>query len=181
MPLTREPLSALQLYAADEAITQRLAQLLSPIVCGKSESENTGNDELGGHIHLVGDLGAGKTTFTRAFLREAGVSGRIKSPSYALVESYNLSRLSAYHLDFYRFSDSQEWLDAGFRDILQQSAVVLIEWPDKTSDLLPAADLRIKFDYCESGRQLLLEAYSKKGQKWLTTLRPLLREFPLKG
>ncbi|MCQ9615846.1 tRNA (adenosine(37)-N6)-threonylcarbamoyltransferase complex ATPase subunit type 1 TsaE [Paenalcaligenes niemegkensis] len=179
MSTTREPLATLQLYAADEAVTQHLAELLSPIVCGKDALQRPENFKAGGHIHLEGDLGAGKTSFTRAFLRKAGVTERIKSPSYALIESYNLSSLNAYHLDFYRFSDSREWLDAGFRDILQENAVVLIEWPEKAGKLLPLADLTIKLDYCEPGRQIQLAAYSKKGKEWLTTLKPLLREFPL--
>lgn len=177
MSMTREPLDSLQLYAADEAITQGLAELLSPIVCGKNTQIDDTKTDIGGHIHLEGDLGAGKTSFTRAFLRAAGVKGRIKSPSYALIESYNVSSLNAYHLDFYRFSNSREWLDAGFRDILQENAVVLIEWPDKAGDLLPTPDLAIKFDYCEPGRKIQLVAYSNKGHKWLTTLRPLLREY----
>lgn len=177
MTMTPESLCTLQLYAADETVTQTLAERLSRIVCEKNAQTVDTDTGLGGHIHLEGDLGAGKTSFTRAFLRAAGVTGRIKSPSYALIESYNVSSLNAYHLDFYRFNNSREWLDAGFRDILQENAVVLIEWPDKAGSLLPTPDLSIQFDYCEPGRKLQLVAYSKKGKKWLTTLKPQLREF----
>ncbi|HLR78506.1 MAG TPA: tRNA (adenosine(37)-N6)-threonylcarbamoyltransferase complex ATPase subunit type 1 TsaE, partial [Burkholderiaceae bacterium] len=124
----------------------------------------------GGRIHLRGDLGAGKTTFARALLRAAGIKGRIKSPSYALLESYNLSSLYFYHLDFYRFSDSLEWVDAGFRDILQDDNIVLIEWPERAGKLLPAPDLDIQLHYMGSGRQAVLTAHSEKGRTWLRTL-----------
>ncbi|MGG4776137.1 tRNA (adenosine(37)-N6)-threonylcarbamoyltransferase complex ATPase subunit type 1 TsaE [Alcaligenaceae bacterium 429] len=164
------PLLSLSLYAADESVTQQVAEWLSPLVCSANDN--------GGHIHLIGDLGAGKTSFTRAFLRHEGVTGRIKSPSYGLVESYNLSSLKAYHLDFYRFSDSREWLDAGFRDMLEENAVVLIEWPDQAGALLPTPDLTITFDYCEPGRQINLSAYSKKGQSWLELIKTKIQNLP---
>ena len=116
------PLCSLNLHLPDEAATESLARQLAPLVSGGQTGP------AGGHIHLQGDLGAGKTAFTRALLRECGITGRIKSPSYALLESYKVSNLYFYHLDFYRFSDSREWLDAGFRDLLRDDAVVLIEW-----------------------------------------------------
>src|SRR3546814_2715351 len=94
----------------------------SDLLCGTNN--HTGPGQKGGRIHLHGELGAGKTSFVRALLRAAGITGRIKSPSYSLLESYNLFNLYFYHLDFYRFSDPREWLDAGLRDILQKEAVV---------------------------------------------------------
>src|SRR5690554_1035394 len=94
----------LTLDLPDEEATERLAARLAPMLCG-THPALTGLG-AGGRIHLRGDLGAGKTTFARALLRAAGIKGRIKSPSYALLESYNLSSLYFYHLDFYRFSDS---------------------------------------------------------------------------
>src|SRR5690606_8824607 len=83
---------------------------------------------------------------------------------------YNLSNLYFYHLDFYRFGDSREWLDAGFRDILQKEAIVLIEWPEQAGDSLPLPDLDIHFKYADIGRYASLTAYSDKGKLWLTTL-----------
>src|SRR5690625_4664070 len=95
---------------ANETATEHLAQQLAPLLCGTNTTCQDRNP--GGRIHLRGDLGAGKTSLVRALLRAAGVTGRIKSPSYALLESYNVSNLYFYHLDFYRFSKSDEWVDA---------------------------------------------------------------------
>lgn len=94
-------------------------------------------------IALEGPLGAGKTTFARHLLRSLGVTGRIKSPTYALLEPYELPGLRASHLDFYRFDDPREWLDAGLREVFEQPGLKLVEWPDKAAGLLPAADLRV--------------------------------------
>ena len=159
-----EKFSEVSVGLADERYTVTLAQQLAPLVIAP------GAKTSGGRIHLKGDLGAGKTSFARAFLRACGVTGRIKSPSYALLESYKVSSLYFYHLDFYRFADPREWVDAGFRDILQKEAVVLIEWPERAGALLPAPDLEIELHYADSGRQAHLTAYSNKGKSWLTKL-----------
>ena len=156
------------IFLADENATETLARQLSPLVCYPKTTP--GHTTPGGRIHLRGDLGAGKTCFARAFLRAAGVTGRIKSPSYALLEDYNLSNLYLYHFDFYRFSDSREWVDAGFRDILQSDGVVLIEWPEHAGALLSPPDLDIHLEYSDSGRYACLTSYSDKGKLWLTTL-----------
>ncbi|XOT96991.1 tRNA (adenosine(37)-N6)-threonylcarbamoyltransferase complex ATPase subunit type 1 TsaE [Alcaligenes pakistanensis] len=158
---------ALTLSLPDEDATTALAERLAPLLSGQVPGVPTG-----GRIHLHGDLGAGKTHFVRALLRACGVTGRIKSPSYALLESYKVSSLYFYHLDFYRFSDPREWVDAGFRDILQDNAVVLIEWPEKAGDLLPEPDLDLHLDYCGDGRLATLDARSAKGTLWITTLAP---------
>jgi len=155
-------------YLPDEEATISLAAQLAPLVCGTHPA--SGGTGRGGRIHLRGDLGAGKTSFARALLRASGITGRIKSPSYALLESYNLSNLYFYHLDFYRFSDTREWVDAGFRDILQKEAVILIEWPEQAGALLPPPDLDIHLDYADIGRYASLAAHSDKGKLWLTTL-----------
>lgn len=152
----------------DEACTSALAEMLAPMLCGSDP--RLAQQVAGGRIHLRGDLGAGKTSFVRSFLRAAGVRGRIKSPSYTLLESYNLSNLYFYHLDFYRFSNSNEWVDAGFRDILHENAIVLIEWPEQAGKLLPPPDLDIHLEYADTGRQASLTAHSNKGLLWLTTL-----------
>ena len=157
----------LTLSLPDEDATTALAERLAPLLGGQVPGVPTG-----GRIHLHGDLGAGKTHFVRALLRACGVTGRIKSPSYALLESYKVSSLYFYHLDFYRFSDPREWVDAGFRDILQDNAVVLIEWPEKAGSLLPEPDLDLHLDYCGDGRLATLDARSAKGTLWITTLAP---------
>lgn len=165
----------LELKLTDETATEQLAQRLAPLVCGTHPGLPA--PVAGGRIHLRGDLGAGKTCFTRALLRKAGIQGRIKSPSYALLETYNLSNLYFYHFDFYRFSDTREWVDAGFRDILEQpQAVILIEWPERAGPLLPAPDLDIQLDYAGNGRTARLTAYSEKGNTWLTILTPAAAE-----
>jgi len=162
-----ENFAAISLKLPDEAATEKLAASFAPLLCGQRPGI-----EPGGRIHLRGDLGAGKTSFARAFLRASGIQGRIKSPSYALLESYNLSSLHFYHLVFYRFSDSREWLDAGFRDILQEKAIVLIEWPEQAGALLPPPDLDIRIEHEDEGRSAVLTACSDKGSLWLTTLFP---------
>lgn len=94
-------------------------------------------------IALHGDLGAGKTTFVRHLLRALGVPGRIKSPTYTLVEPHEALSFPVWHFDFYRFDDPREWEDAGFRDIFDQPGLKLAEWPEKAAGLLPAADLAL--------------------------------------
>tara|TARA_B110000503_G_C7146576_1_gene413281 strand:+ start:1720 stop:2226 length:507 start_codon:yes stop_codon:yes gene_type:complete len=121
------------------------------------------NDRSGGVIYLQGELGAGKTALVRALLRSCGVEGRIKSPSYALLETYKVSSLYFYHLDFYRFKNPQEWQEAGFRDLFHLNAVVLIEWPEKAEDLLPQPDLNIHLIYEGDARIAELDAYTQRG------------------
>ena len=157
-------LHEIELYLADDSQTEALAGQFAALL-GPAHGE-----QAGGRIHLKGDLGAGKTTFARALLRACGVTGRIKSPSYALLESYKVSNLYFYHLDFYRFSKAQDWEDAGFRDILQKQAVVLIEWPEQAGAQLPPPDVELTLNHAETGRQARLVAYSEKGRTWLTSL-----------
>jgi tRNA threonylcarbamoyladenosine biosynthesis protein TsaE len=158
---------SLTLHLPDDSATDALARRLAPLLNGAGAQA-----PAGGHIHLSGDLGAGKTAFARALLRESGIKGRIKSPSYALLESYKVSNLYFYHFDFYRFSDPREWLDAGFRDLLRDDAVVLIEWPERAGGLLPPPDLHITLSYAGSGRDATLTAHTDRGQLWLNAIVP---------
>ena len=105
-------------------------------------------------IALHGTLGAGKTTFVRHLLHALGVQGRIKSPTYAVMEPYDLpSGDAAWHFDFYRFDDPQEFEDAGFRDVFAAAGLKLAEWPEKAEGLLPPPDRRIHIDIdADSGR-----------------------------
>ena len=97
-------------------------------------------------IELHGTLGAGKTTFVRHLLRALGVQGLIKSPTYAVVEPYDLATLNIWHFDFYRFTDPREWEDAGFRDIFASPGLKIAEWPENAAGHLPRADLVMRID-----------------------------------
>ncbi|MBX9936984.1 MAG: tRNA (adenosine(37)-N6)-threonylcarbamoyltransferase complex ATPase subunit type 1 TsaE [Burkholderiaceae bacterium] len=122
-------------------------------------------------ITLHGDLGAGKTTLVRHLLRALGVQGRIKSPTYAVVEPHQTERLSIYHFDFYRFDDPREWEDAGFRDIFASSGLKLAEWPEKAQSVLPLADVAITLEALdEDVRQATLQAHTLCGQQLLQGL-----------
>lgn len=122
-------------------------------------------------ITLHGDLGTGKTTLVRHLLHALGVEGRIKSPTYAVVEPYEVHGLPIWHFDFYRFADPQEWEDAGFRDIFAGPGLKLAEWPDKAAGLIPPADLAIHLDAPDgSTRHVLLQAHTATGRSLLQGL-----------
>ncbi len=105
-------------------------------------------------VELQGDLGAGKTTFTRYLLQALGVTGRIKSPTYTLLETYTgrgpaadwRDNLAISHFDFYRFNDPAEWEEAGFRDIFAARGLKIVEWADKAKPMLPASDVVIQIE-----------------------------------
>lgn len=158
-------LPALSLTWPDESHTAAFAQRLAALV--------TAHLQQGGrvHIELRGDLGAGKTTFTRHLLRAMGVEGRIKSPSYGVVQPYEVNGLSIWHFDFYRFEDPREWEDAGFRDLFAAPGLTITEWPDKVAGLLPPADvcLQLSTDVDET-RQVTAQGCTKQWQAWQTLL-----------
>ena len=118
-------------------------------------------------VYLEGDLGAGKTTLVRAMLRALGYAGRVKSPTYTLVESYTLPAFELYHFDLYRMHDPREWLDAGFRDLGDGQAVSLIEWPEKGAGWLPPPDVVIRLRVASEGRDVEYEATSAPGTRFL--------------
>jgi tRNA threonylcarbamoyladenosine biosynthesis protein TsaE len=126
-------------------------------------------------IYLHGDLGAGKTTLVRGLLRGLGYVGKVKSPTYTLVEPYEMlashaQPLNVYHFDLYRFNDEEEWEAAGFRDFFNAESVCLIEWPEKAAQLLPLADIEIYLTIKQNGRKLKLLANTKCGQQCVAHL-----------
>ncbi|MCC8394138.1 tRNA (adenosine(37)-N6)-threonylcarbamoyltransferase complex ATPase subunit type 1 TsaE [Paraburkholderia sp. MMS20-SJTR3] len=124
-------------------------------------------------VQLLGDLGAGKTTLVRATLRGLGHAGRVRSPTYTLVEPYVLERpageLALYHFDLYRFTDPAEWADAGFREYFDSGAVCLVEWPQRAGSLLGVPDLVFSLELAgdADARRLVARAYSESGKACL--------------
>jgi tRNA threonylcarbamoyladenosine biosynthesis protein TsaE len=119
-------------------------------------------------IALHGDLGAGKTTFVRHVLRALGVEGRIKSPTYAVVEPYTVAAGEVWHFDFYRFSDPREWEDAGFRDIFASPGLKLCEWPQNAAGVMPTPDLELDIQVDDNEqRQVHITALTPRGQELL--------------
>ncbi len=143
------------LYLADEAATLAAGADMA----GKLKSGLT--------IYLHGDLGAGKTTFVRGLLRGLGYAGKVKSPTYTLVEPYMISRLNLYHFDLYRFIDPEEWDAAGFRDYFNPQSICLVEWPEKAGDLIPQADIDVSLLPQDNGRMLRIRANSSLAQECL--------------
>lgn len=135
--------------AATLALGARLAKVLKP----------------GWVVYLRGDLGAGKTTLVRGILRALGYAGRVKSPTYTLVESYELSRFILQHYDLYRMIDPREWLDAGFRDDCNAGTLCLVEWPEKARGLLPRPDLEIRLEMAGAGRKASIEVLSARARE----------------
>lgn len=119
-------------------------------------------------IYLQGDLGAGKTTLARGLLKALGHSGRVPSPTYTLVEPYELGAYSLRHLDLYRLRDPEELAYLGIRDM---AGILLIEWPEKGAGYLPPADLVCRLAVAEGGRRLEWEALTPAGQALLQDWR----------
>ena len=147
----------LSLHWGDENATQAFAaRLASHAAIG------------GAFIELQGDLGAGKTTFVRHLLRALGVQGRIKSPTYAVVEPHETAGFPAWHFDFYRFDDPREWEDAGFRDVFDGPGLKLAEWPEKAAGLLPVPDLVVRIEMRPDGsRDVQVSAHTPRGRELL--------------
>lgn len=145
-------------FLPDEAATLALGAALAECL------------EPGLVVYLRGDLGAGKTTLARGVLRGLGYAGPVRSPTYTLVELYELSRLHLHHFDFYRFQDPREWIDAGFRESFNGRNVSLIEWPEKAAGSVPSADLEITLTPSGCGRSASFTSSSLAGQKCLARL-----------
>jgi tRNA threonylcarbamoyladenosine biosynthesis protein TsaE len=121
-------------------------------------------------VYLTGDLGAGKTTLTRGLLRSLGVTGAVRSPTYTLVEIYEMGPLTTLHLDLYRLSDPDELHNLGLREWARGGHLWLIEWPERGAGRLPGADLVIALTTGDSGHDIEVAARSELGAGWLERL-----------
>lgn len=146
---------AFALSLPDEAATVALAQRLAPSLID------------GGVVYLRGELGAGKTTFARALLRALGVGERVKSPTYSLLERYTVNGRDAFHLDLYRIADAGELEWLGLDELDAPGTIVLVEWPERGGDALPAPDLEIVLEHEDTGRRGCLVPLSGRARDWL--------------
>lgn len=116
-------------------------------------------------IYLHGNLGAGKTTFARGFLRGLGYEGKVKSPTYTLIEPYDITGRKVYHCDFYRIKDKSELEELDIAEYFSPDAICLVEWPEKGESLLPPPDLVCSLTIKAEGREIEISACSVKGEQ----------------
>jgi len=121
-------------------------------------------------VYLEGELGAGKTAFCRGVIQAMGHSGAVKSPTYTLVEPYQLQGWRIHHFDLYRLADPEELEYMGIRDYFSEDTLNFIEWPDKGYGWLPGADIEIRIEYAGTGRKLTFSALTEAGQQIIKTL-----------
>lgn len=164
-----EPTFALML--ADEQATTALGAAIADAL-----RNMTGAIEQAGiSIAIAGELGSGKTSLVRALLRRLGVTGAVKSPTFALLEPYEVSRLHLYHFDFYRFKNPREFVESGFSELFQPGSICLVEWPERAGRYLPTADLSIRLTVLDSGRSALIGANTMIGERCLEQIGTYLK------
>lgn len=148
-------------YFPDEESMLQFGQQLATVV----KEVLINHPDIGVVIYLKGDLGAGKTTLTRSIVRSFGYQGNVKSPTYTLVEEYQLSPFTLYHFDLYRLADPEELEFMGIKDYFRPQTLCLLEWPSKGQGMIPEADLVIELEYAELGRNLKLFSQNDIGEK----------------
>ncbi len=149
----------MKIELVDEAASQRLAEALASALP---------DNPSGWTVLLEGELGAGKSTLARALIRSMGHEGPVPSPTYTLVEPYDLSRCSVYHVDLYRIAGEEELRYLGWNEL--DEGLRLVEWPDRAPSLSAEADLRIKLDYAGNGRCATLTALSQRSEALIEQL-----------
>jgi len=150
-------------FLADETVTQQFAQAVAE-AC--ELYAKTHNEKIPGLVFFLnGDLGAGKSFFSRAFIQTFLPGQKVKSPTYTLVESYPTSIGSIHHFDLYRLCDPEELEFLGFRELLEGGFVSLIEWPSKGFGVLPEKDIEVMLTYEENGRTFVLNSFTDKGKE----------------
>lgn len=155
--------TALELTAPGPADTLNLGSSIARALSAPAEGPFV--------IALRGELGAGKTTLVRGLLRALGVTGTVRSPTFTLLENYSVPSMEITHLDLYRVEAPQEIEALGVRDLLEPGRVLLIEWPERGQDSLPATDLEIAFSVAPAGRRIAIAAASTTGERVLARLR----------
>ena len=149
---------AVTLYAEDEDAMLAFGARLAALTEGQ------------GVIYLHGDLGAGKTTLSRGIVRGFGHVGAVKSPTFTLVEPYELGDKRIFHFDLYRLADPEELEFLGIRDYFDGASLCLVEWPQRGAGVLPKADLTITISPQDAGRALLLQPHSARAEAWCAAL-----------
>ena len=145
-----------------------LAQEKDTLLLGRNLAKNLPQGLL---IFLKGDLGSGKTTLVRGLLAALGHAGRVKSPSYNLIEQYQINNVSLNHIDLYRFNSPEEWVSAGFNEFINDLDVTMIEWAEKARGVLCEPDVMVEILYEKSGgRKATIYSFSKKGTKYCSGL-----------
>ncbi|WP_258239811.1 tRNA (adenosine(37)-N6)-threonylcarbamoyltransferase complex ATPase subunit type 1 TsaE [Pseudidiomarina homiensis] len=158
-------MSEKQFFLASEADLLAVAERLAQVV---NNAKNTDDKPL--TIHLLGELGAGKTTFSRGFIQALGHQGNVKSPTYTLVESYELPPWQIHHFDLYRLADPEELEFMGIRDYLDSNTIILAEWPQRGAGVLPEPDLKIVIAYADKARDMTVGALTTRGRELLEKL-----------
>lgn len=151
----------LEYFLVDEYATIAVGESLAKVVSAQNELDKVQSALI---VYLNGDLGAGKTTLTRGFVRGMGHQGNVKSPTYTLVEPYELPPWQVYHFDLYRLADAEELEYMGIRDYFAENCCCFIEWPEKGAGILPKADIVIELDYQDEQRTVVLCAASARGE-----------------
>lgn len=151
---------------ADAAATERLGAVLARTVPWSASQPLA--------VYLHGELGSGKTTLVRGLLRELGVAGTVRSPSFTLLETYECNGHAVLHVDLYRLAAHAEVASLGLRDEARPGVLLLVEWPERAGNSLPAADLQVHLSIAGEGRRVRLEPASALGRDWLAVAGPRL-------